>query len=70
MPAAKKTLTIVQMFSSAGQKPGMRETLAGLGLGRRESRRTLEDTPAVRGMLNRVKHLVAIEGETKALKSK
>jgi large subunit ribosomal protein L30 len=63
MAAAKKTVTIIQKGSFSGQKPGVRETLLGLGLGRRHSRRTLEDTPAVRGMISRVRHLIDVEGE-------
>lgn len=63
--SAKKTITVHQTGSITGQKPGIRETLAGLGLGRVNSRRVLEDTPSVRGMITRVKHLVRVEEETK-----
>ena len=66
-PAAKAAkgarLVVVQHGSTTCVKPGMRETLAGLGLGRTNSRRELEDTPAVRGMIRKVRHLVHIEGE-------
>jgi len=64
-PAAKssKTLVVVQHGSTTCVKPGMRETLAGLGLGRTNSRRELEDTAAVRGMIRKVRHLVHVEGE-------
>ena len=70
-PAAKKTteakkgktLVVVQHGSTTCTKPGMRETLAGLGLGKPRSRRELEDTPAVRGMIRKVRHLVHVEGE-------
>jgi len=61
MPAAKKTVTILQKASSAGQKPGIHETLVGLGLGRVRQQSTLEDTPAVRGMIIKVRHLVVVE---------
>jgi large subunit ribosomal protein L30 len=37
--------------------------LKGLGLNKRHRRRTLEDTPAVRGMIAKVSHLVRIESE-------
>jgi large subunit ribosomal protein L30 len=37
-----------------------RETLVGLGLNKIRRRSTLEDTPAIRGMIERVKHLVRI----------
>jgi large subunit ribosomal protein L30 len=70
MAAAKKTIKLTQKFSAAGSKPGVKETLAGLGLGRRDKTRELEDTPAVRGMVNRVKHLVDVDGETRAQKTK
>lgn len=59
--AAKKKITVVQKASAAGSKPGVKETLAGLGLGRVKSRRDLEDTPSVRGMITRVRHLVVVE---------
>jgi large subunit ribosomal protein L30 len=61
MSAAKKTVTLMQKASSLGQKPGMHETLIGLGLGRVRSRSTLEDTPSVRGMITKVRHLLLIE---------
>jgi len=59
----KKTLTVVQTGSVIHCKPGMEETLKGLGLGKRHRRKTLEDTPAVRGMIRKVRHLVMVEGE-------
>ncbi len=55
-----KTVTVTQTGSQHGGKPGVRETLAGLGLGKIRSIRELEDTPAIRGMITRVKHLVKI----------
>jgi large subunit ribosomal protein L30 len=64
-PKSGKTLTVVQTGSLFGGKPGMRETLLGLGLGRIRSRRELEDTPAVRGMVFKVRHLVKIEEKGK-----
>lgn len=63
MAAAKKKLTVVQTGSAFHGKPGMRETLKGLGLGKCHARRELEDTAAVRGMIRKVKHLVKVEGE-------
>jgi len=59
----KKTLVVVQDRSGIGTKPGMKETLAGLGLGKIRARRELEDTPSVRGMIRKVRHLVHVEGE-------
>ena len=56
-----KKLKITQIGSQFGQKPGMRETLIGLGLGKTNSVRVLEDTSSVRGMLTKVHHLVKVE---------
>ena len=55
-----KTITIEQIASPSRRPDRQRETLIGLGLNKLHRRRTLEDTPAVRGMLNRVQHLVRI----------
>jgi large subunit ribosomal protein L30 len=59
--AAKKTVTVIQKASSLGQKPGIHETIIGLGLGRVRGKSVLEDTPSVRGMITKVRHLVQIE---------
>ena len=58
---SRATVTVTQVRSAIGRKPGQRETLIGLGLNKLHRTRTLEDTPAVRGMINKVKHLVRIE---------
>ncbi len=60
MAAAKKTVTIVQTGSPIGRRFDQEQTLIGLGLNKRHKERTLEDTPAVRGMINKVKHLVKV----------
>jgi large subunit ribosomal protein L30 len=65
MANAKKTLTVIQTGSENRKTPGMRETLRGLGLGRISSKRVLEDTPSIRGMITKVRHLVRVEGEGK-----
>lgn len=57
---AKKTVTLVQVASVLGRKPGQKETLRGLGLGKVNATRTLEDTQSVRGMIAKVKHLVRV----------
>ena len=57
---AKKTITIEQTGSAIGRPKDQGATLKGLGLGKRHKQRTLEDTPAVRGMINKVQHLVRI----------
>lgn len=62
---AGKTVTVRQI-KSANRKPKEQEaTLRGLGLGKIRRTRTLEDTPAVRGMIRAVQHLVEVVGETK-----
>ena len=56
-----KTVTVVQTGSPIGRRSDQEATLKGLGLNKRHRRRTLEDTPAVRGMIEKVKHLLRIE---------
>ncbi|MGH7092980.1 MAG: 50S ribosomal protein L30 [Stellaceae bacterium] len=63
MPDAKKTLTVTQTGSPIGRRADQGATLKGLGLNKRHRQRTLEDTPAVRGMIRKVQHLVRVEGE-------
>jgi large subunit ribosomal protein L30 len=55
---AMKTVTVVQTGSPIGRRHDQEATLKGLGLNKLRRRRTLEDTPSVRGMINKVKHLV------------
>jgi large subunit ribosomal protein L30 len=58
--ATKKTI-VVEQYASANRRPAIQtETLIGLGLNKLHRRRELEDTPAVRGMVNRIAHLVRI----------
>ena len=59
----KKTVTVVQIGSPIGRRNDQEQTLKGLGLNKRHRSRTLEDTPAVRGMIDKVKHLVRVESE-------
>jgi large subunit ribosomal protein L30 len=54
-------LRVTQTGSPAGRKPGQRETLIGLGLNKMRRTRELPDTPAVRGMIRKVAHLVRVE---------
>jgi len=64
MAAKKKasaTVTVTQIGSPIGRHKSQRETLKGLGLNKMHRTRTLEDTPAVRGMINKVHHLVRVE---------
>jgi large subunit ribosomal protein L30 len=52
---------VTQIGSPAGRKPGQKETLVGLGLNKMRRTRELDDTPAVRGMIRKVAHLVKVE---------
>ena len=57
---AKKTI-VVQQYASAARRPEIQTaTLKGLGLNKLNRTRELEDTPAVRGMVNKISHLVKI----------
>ncbi|HWA02528.1 MAG TPA: 50S ribosomal protein L30 [Rhizomicrobium sp.] len=60
---AKKTLTVRQIRSAARRPAVQAATLRGLGLGKIRRERVLEDTPAVRGMINSIRHLVEVVGE-------
>ncbi|MBL1146247.1 MAG: 50S ribosomal protein L30 [Pseudomonadota bacterium] len=57
---AGKTVTVTQIASPIGRVQKQHATLTGLGLNKIGRTRVLEDTPAVRGMINKVKHLVQI----------
>jgi large subunit ribosomal protein L30 len=60
---AKKTI-VVEQYASAARRPAIQTaTLKGLGLNKIRRRRELEDTPAVRGMVNKISHLVRIVSE-------
>ena len=60
---SKKTKLIVKQVKSAiGRQGYQRKTLIGLGLNKINRERSLEDTPSVRGMIEKVKHLVQIKG--------
>lgn len=62
MAAAKKAkLKVTQVGSPIGRRRDQRQTLIGLGLNKMNRSRELEDTPAVRGMINKVHHLVEVE---------
>ena len=60
---AKKTLKVTQIGSPIRRKADQRATLIGLGLNKMHRTRELEDTPAVRGMINKISHMVKVEGE-------
>ncbi len=58
--AAKKTITLEQVRSANRRPMRQTETLVGLGLNKIGRRMTLDDTPAMRGMLKKVQHLVRV----------
>lgn len=60
---AKKTLKVTQIGSPIRRTADQRATLVGLGLNKMHRTRELEDTPAVRGMIRKVHHMVKVEGE-------
>ncbi|HEX9791397.1 MAG TPA: 50S ribosomal protein L30 [Kiloniellales bacterium] len=64
MATGKKTVKITQIGSPIGREGDQRATLVGLGLNKLHRSRELEDTPAVRGMIGKVRHLLQIEGES------
>lgn len=58
-----KTIVVKQIGSPIRRPAIQRETLKGLGLNKMHRVRELEDTPAVRGMVNKIPHLVRIVEE-------
>jgi len=64
--AEKRTVKVTQIGSPIGRKRIQRATLIGLGLNKLNRTVELEDTPAVRGMINRVRHLLRVEGDAGA----
>jgi large subunit ribosomal protein L30 len=58
--ATGKTITVEQVGSPSRRPAVQQQTLIGLGLNKLHRRRTLKDTPAVRGMLDKVGHLVRV----------
>ncbi|MEM6413557.1 MAG: 50S ribosomal protein L30 [Pseudomonadota bacterium] len=61
--ADKKTLKVRQTGSPIRRPQDQRETLIGLGLNKIGRVRELEDTPSVRGMIKKVRHMVEVVGE-------
>lgn len=60
---AKKTVQVTQVKSASGRLPSHRASVAGLGLRRIGHTVEVEDTPSVRGMINKVSYMVKVEGE-------
>ena len=61
--AGKKTITVRQTGSPIRRPKDQRATLVGLGLNKIGRTRTLEDTPAIRGMIRKVAHMVEVVEE-------
>lgn len=59
--ADKKKLKVTQTGSHIGRTDDQRGTLIGLGLNKRHRSKVLEDTKSVRGMINKVRHLVRVD---------
>ncbi|GAB4515408.1 MAG: 50S ribosomal protein L30 [Roseibium sp.] len=60
MANTEKTVTVEQIGSPLRRPKDQRATLIGLGLNKMHRRATLKDTPEVRGMINKVQHLVRV----------
>lgn len=58
---AKKTIKVTQTGSPIRRRKDQRATLIGLGLNKMHKTRELEDTPSVRGMIEKVSHMVSVE---------
>jgi len=58
---SNKTLKVTQIKSSIGRLPKHKATMTGLGLRKIGHTVELEDTPSVRGMINRVNYMVKVE---------
>jgi large subunit ribosomal protein L30 len=63
--AEAKTVTVEQVASPLRRHFDQRETLVGLGLNKIGRKRELPDTPATRGMINKVQHLVRVVSDAK-----
>jgi len=59
--AKSSQIKVVQVASHIGRRPDQRQTLIGLGLNKMHKERILEDTNSIRGMINKVRHLVKFE---------
>ncbi len=59
--AKNKTLIVTQVGSPIRREAKQRATLCGLGLNKIGRTRELEDTPSIRGMIDKVKHMIKVE---------
>jgi large subunit ribosomal protein L30 len=60
---AKKNVKITLLRSPIGSLPKHKLCVKGLGLKRMHQSVEVEDTPAVRGMINKVRHMLTVDGE-------
>ncbi|MFZ5757580.1 MAG: 50S ribosomal protein L30 [Pseudomonadota bacterium] len=60
---AKKQISVTQTKSAHGRLEAHKATLRGLGLRRIGHTVSVEDTPAVRGMINKISYMLRVEGE-------
>ena len=58
--STKKVINVTQIKSPIGRQSFQRKTLIGLGLNKIGRSKDLEDTPSIRGMISKVKHLVEV----------
>ncbi len=58
--AENTTVVVEQIGSPIRREASQRQTLIGLGLNKIRRQSTLVDTPAVRGMIDKVRHLVRV----------
>ena len=59
--ASQKRVRVTQIRSPIGRRADQRATLIGLGLNKLNRTRELEDTASVRGMIDKVRHLLQVE---------
>ena len=60
MMSNKKRIVVTQKKSPIGRQSYQKQTLIGLGLNKIGRTKELEDTPSIRGMISKVKHLVQV----------
>jgi len=58
--STKPTIKVTLVRSPVGTRESHRATIRGLGLRKIRQSRVLEDTPAVRGMINKVSYLIRV----------
>ena len=59
--SGKSKVRVTQTKSAIGRKKDQRQTLIGLGLNKIGRTRDLDDTPSIRGMIDKVRHLVRVD---------